>query len=346
MGIYLYGWDRLPPKVHLRTLIPMMVSGLFGTFCILAVNAWMNSPAGFRIDDAGDVVDIDPLAAMFNRAVWGQFIHMWVAAYVVTGFIVAAVYAVGMMRGRRDHAHRLGFTVPFVFAAAGALLQPLSGHVIGMRLATEQPSKLAAMDLVVETEQNAPLRIGGVLIDGEVRGAIEIPGLGSLIARGGFDRPVQGLDAFPADELPPVNVVRFAFQTMVGAGFAMIGIAAWFAWRWRRHDDPFASRRFLRATVVAGGLSVLALEAGWITTEVGRQPWIVMNLMRVEDAVTDNAGIWFSLAGVIVVYASMGAIAIGVLRSMARRWRETDGADLPTPYGPPARASEPMEPVG
>jgi cytochrome d ubiquinol oxidase subunit I len=342
MGIYLYGWDRLPPKVHLRTLIPMMIAGVFGTFCILAVNAWMNAPAGFRIDAQGSVVDIDPLAAMFNRAVWGQFIHMFVAAYVVTGFLVAAVYAVGMMRGRRDHAHRLGFTVPFVFAAVGALLQPVSGHVIGLRLATELPAKLAAMDLVVETEQNAPLRIGGVLIDGEVRGSLEIPGLGSLIARGGFDRPVQGLNDFPVEERPPANVVRFAFQTMVGAGFAMIAIAAWFVWRWRRLDDPLASRRFLQATVVAGGLSVLAMEAGWITTEVGRQPWIVMNLMRVEDAVTENAGIWFSLAGVVVVYASMGAIAIGVLRSMARRWRESDGVDLPTPYGPPARSKEPV----
>ena len=136
MGIYLYGWDRLPPKVHLRTLIPMMVSGLFGTFCILAVNAWMNAPAGFRIDAEGNVVDIDPLAAMFNRAVWGQFIHMWVAAYVVTGFLVAGVYAVGMMRGGVITPTGWGSRCRSCSPAVGALLQPVSGHIIGMRLAT------------------------------------------------------------------------------------------------------------------------------------------------------------------------------------------------------------------
>ncbi len=192
IGIYLFGWDRLPPKVHLRTLIPIIASGLFGTFCILAVNSWMNAPSGFDlvVDASGTLraTDVDPLAAIFNRALWPQFVHMFVATYLVTGFLAASVYAVGILRGRRDHAHRLGFIVPFAFATVAALVQPVIGHVAGMRLATDQPSKLAAMELAVETETNSPLIIGGVLIDGEVRGGIEIPSVGSL-ARPGLGRP-------------------------------------------------------------------------------------------------------------------------------------------------------------
>jgi cytochrome d ubiquinol oxidase subunit I len=338
IGIYLYGWDRLPPRVHLATLVPMILSGALGTFCILSVNAWMNAPTGFRIDANGEVVDVQPLAAMFNSAVWPMAAHMFVAAYVVTGFLVASVYAVGMLRGRRDTRHRLGFVVPFAFASVGALMQPVIGHVAGMRLATEQPSKLAAMEMALETRTNAPLLVGGVLVDGEVRGGIEIPRIGSLIARAGVDREVPGLDQVPREDWPNVNVVHWAFQTMVAAGFAMIGIAAWFWWRRRRRrrggSDEYASRWVLRAAVAAGVLSVVALQAGWVTTEVGRQPWIAYRVMRVEDAVTSNSGIWFTLTAIVVVYASMALIAVQVLRSMARRWRESDDLELPTPYGP------------
>jgi cytochrome d ubiquinol oxidase subunit I len=338
LGIYLYGWDRLPPRVHLATLIPMVASGLFGTFCILAVNAWMNAPTGFEIDAAGEVTDVEPLAAMFNSAVWPMFLHMFVATYVVTGFLVAAVYATGMLRGRRDRAHRIGFTVPFAFASIAALLQPAIGHVAGMRLATEQPSKLAAMEMALETRTEAPLLIGGVLVGDEVRGGIEIPRLGSLIARNGFDREVPGLDQVPREDWPPVNVVHWSFQIMVASGFAMIAIAGWVAWRRRRHrhggPDPFDSVWLLRAAVVAAVLSLVALQAGWITTEVGRQPWIAYRVMRVEEAVTTNSGIWISFAAIVVVYASMAVIAVQVLRSMARRWRESGDVELPTPYGP------------
>ena len=334
LGIYLYGWGRLRPATHLRTLLPIMVSGLLGTFCILAVNAWMNAPSGFRLDATGEVVDVNPLAAMFNSALWPQFVHMFLAAYAVTGFGVAAVYAVGMLRGRRDARHRLGFLVPFAFAAVAALAQPLVGHVAGMRLAVEQPSKLAAMELATTTKDHAPLVIGGVLVDGEVRGGIEIPGLGSLLARGWFDREVTGFDRISADERPPANVVHIAFQLMVAAGTALVGIVAWFGWKRRRHGDPLASDWFLRAAVAGSVLAVVALEAGWTTTEVGRQPWIAYRVMRVTEAVTPNEGIWISLLGVALVYGALGVTAVQVLRSMARRWRELGDVDLPTPYGP------------
>lgn len=335
LGIYLYGWGRLSPKVHLRTLIPIMFAGLFGTFCILAVNAWMNAPTGFTMLPDGTVTDVDPIAAIFNDALWPQFLHMWVAAYAVTGFLVAAVYAVAMLRGRRDRAHRIGFTVPFAFAAIAAFSQPFIGHIAGNRLHDGQPSKLAAMELATETEDNAPLVLGGVLVDGEVRGGIEIPRLASLLAGNSFDTVIVGLDDIPDDEEPPVNVVHIAFQTMIAAGTAMAGIAAWWLWRRRRHGDAaLDSTWFLRAAVAGGGLAVLALEAGWTTTEVGRQPWIVYRVMRVEDAVTTNPGIWISLVAMVIIYASMGVIACRVLLGMASRWRDDPDSDLPTPYGP------------
>ncbi len=328
IGIYLYGWDRLPPKVHLNTLIPIALSGVFGTFCVLAVNAWMNAPAG--------IDPVDPLAAMFNSAVWGQFAHMLVATYFVVGFCVASVYAVGMLRGRRDHHHRLAFRVAFAVAAIAAVIQPVVGHVTGMRLATEQPSKLAAMELTTDTESHSPVLVGGVLVDGRVRGGIEIPEIGSLLARGWFDREVIGRNDIPADEQPTesqANMVHFSFQAMVGIGTLLALVGAWFWWRQRRRD-PLERRWFLRLAVLAGPLSIVAMESGWITTEVGRQPWIVYRVMRVEDAVTHNSGIWISFSVIVVVYAGMAIGAAKVLLSMARRWREQGGAALSTPYGP------------
>lgn len=342
LGIYLYGWGRMPGRVHLAMLVPIAVSGLVGTFCILAVNAWMNSPAGFRLVD-GEVVDIDPWAAMFNDAVWVMSLHMWLAAFLVVGFTVAAVYATGMLRGRDDRHHRLGFSVAFAFAAVAALAQPLVGHLAGARLADAQPTKLAAMDLAVETEQPAPLVIGGVIVDGERRYGIEVPALGSLIARGSTDRPVVGLDEFAPEDRPRdglATMVHWSFQAMVGTGtaLAVLGAAYWVARR--RGRDPLSRRWFLRLAVLAGPLAVVALEAGWVTTEVGRQPWIAYRVMRVEDAVTTGNSVWVGLVVLVLVYSAMGAGAVLVLRSMARRWRAGAPLDLPTPYGPPDRSGD------
>lgn len=332
MGIYLYGWDRLPPRVHVLTLLPMAASGVVGSFCVVAANGWMNSPGGFRIVD-GEVVDVEPLAALFNRAVWLQWLHMWLAAYMVVGFVVAAVYASGLLRGRRDGLHRLGFLVPFAFASVAALAQPVVGHLAGSRLDEAQPSKVAAMELSVEAERRAPLVLGGVLVDGEVRYGLAIPQLGSLIAGGSVDALVPGLDDEPEGDEVPASVVHLAFQAMVAIGFLLLGGSAWFWWRRRRGHDLLDRRWFLRAAVVAGPLAVVALQAGWTVTEVGRQPWIVYRVLRVDEAVTDAGWIWLSLAVVVAVYASMTVIGTRIIRSMSRRWRD-GGAELRTPYGP------------
>ena len=334
LGIYLYGWDRLPPKVHLYTLIPIMVSGLFGTFCIIAVNAWMNAPSGFTMLPDGTVTDIDPIAAIFNDALWGQFLHMWVAAYMVAGFLVASVYAVGMLRGRDDRLHRLGFIVPFTVASLFALVQPVVGHVTGSRLADQQPAKLASMERNLETQSEAPLTIGGVLIDDEVRFALEIPKLGSLLSTNSFDGVVPGLEDIPVDQRPPANIVHWSFHLMIGLGTLLILPGVTYVIMRRRGRDPLTNRAFLTATSATGIMAVIALQAGWVTTEVGRQPWIVHGVMTVEEAVTTNSGVWISLLGVVLLYTSMGLIAARVLRRMAARWRQDPHSDLPTPYGP------------
>jgi cytochrome bd ubiquinol oxidase subunit I len=333
LGVYLYGWNRLPPRVHLATLIPIAVSGVVGTFCILSVNAWMNTPSGFRIVN-GEVVDVDPWAAMLNDAVWLMFVHMLLAAYIVVGFVVAGVYAVGMLRGRRDAHHRLGFVVPFAFASVAALLQPVTGHLLGQFLVDRQPEKLAAMELSLEPERDAPLVLGGVLVDGEVIGGIRIPKVASFLAGNSFDTVVPGIGQVPEDERPPANAVHLSFQAMVGIGSALALFAVWFWWR-RRHHDPLASTWFLRLAVLAGAASIVALELGWITTELGRQPWIVYRVLRVRDAASDVAGgLWVSFVVMLVVYTGMFVGAALVLRSMARRWRRGESLDLPTPYGP------------
>jgi cytochrome bd ubiquinol oxidase subunit I len=281
----------------------------------------------------GEVTDVQPWRVLFNDGALLQFLHMWVAAFMVTGFTIAAVYAAGMLRGRSDWHHRLGFTIPFTFASIAALLQPLVGHVLGSRLAETQPAKLAAFELAVETEQPAPLRLGGLLIDGEVRYALDIPYLGSLIARNSFFREVPGFDQFPAADRPPANITHLAFQSMVGIGLMlMLGALIFWIARWRGHD-LLVHRWFLSLVVVSGPLAVVALEAGWVATEVGRQPWVVYGFLRTADAAGSNPALWLLLAATVVVYSALTVAAVVVLRSMARRWRRGE-EDLPSPYGP------------
>jgi cytochrome d ubiquinol oxidase subunit I len=341
LGIYLYGWGRMPPRRHLLMVVPMAVAGVVGTFCVISVNAWMNAPTGFRIVD-GEVTDVDPWAAMFNDLVFLQFAHMWVAAFMVVGFIVSGTYAVGMLRGRRDAHHRLGFTVPFVFATTAALVQPVLGHLLGGSLYDRQPAKLAAFELATTTESPSPLRLGGVLVDGQARGTIDIPVLGSLIARSSLTEPVRGLDTIPLEDQPPVNITHWAFQSMVGIGtlLALAVLLFWLA-RWRGHD-LVESRWFLRFCALAGPLAVVAVESGWIATEVGRQPWTVYGVLRTTDAAGSSSGLWWLLGATALVYTGMTVGAVVVLRSMARRWRAGQ-SDLPSPYGPERALARPAD---
>ncbi|TIC83029.1 cytochrome ubiquinol oxidase subunit I [Nocardioides sp. GY 10127] len=338
IGLYLYGWDRMPPKRHLYFLVPMGITGIFGTFCVIAVNAWMNDPTGFTYVD-GVVSDVQPWAAFLNDRVWMMFAHMWVAAFMVTGFMVAAVYARGLLKGRRDRHHRLGFSVAMVFASIAAILQPVVGHFLGTDLAEIQPAKLAAMELALTTTDGAsPERLGGIAINGHVYGAIDIPYLGSLIAEESLTKPVTGLDQIAAADQPPVNLVHLSFQTMIGIGFllAFVVLVYWFA-RWRKFDllsvETRRSKVFLWLMVASGPLTMVAMWAGWITTEVGRQPWIVYGVMRTTEAAGSNSGLWWLYGASVVLYFGMTIGAVYVLRSMAKRWRRGE-EELPSPYGP------------
>ncbi|MEM9467870.1 MAG: cytochrome ubiquinol oxidase subunit I [Actinomycetota bacterium] len=336
LGIYIYGWGRIPGERHILMLVPIMAAGVFGSFMVISVNGWMNAPTGFDIVD-GEVVNIDPVAAIFNSAVYLQFLHMYLAAVMVVGFTVAGVYAVGWLKGRRDRLHRLGLVVPLAFACVVSPIQPVVGHFAGQRLTDEQPIKLAAMEGLAETESNVELELGGYWNGEELVGAIEIPipGLLSFLSANDFDATLQGLNSVPEEDRPPVGIVHIAFQTMVALGTFLALLSTVYLFLLWRKRDPLESTWLLRAVVISGPAAIIAMETGWITTEVGRQPWIVHNVMRTEDAVTDSGYIWISLTVLVIVYAAMTIGAYALLRSMSRRWREGE-TDLTSPYGPSA----------
>ncbi|MEX0666141.1 MAG: cytochrome ubiquinol oxidase subunit I [Acidimicrobiia bacterium] len=334
LAVYIYGWKRLPPWPHFLTGIPVVLSGIGGTLAVVAANAWMNQPAGFTLRD-GKVVDVDPWRVIFNDAFWHESVHMLLAAYLVAGFVVASVYAFAMLRGRRDRHHRLGFLVPFSVAAVVMPFQIVVGDLAAREVFHQQPVKFAAQELVFETQRHAPEVIGGILVDGEVRYGIKIPGLASWLADYSTDTKIIGLESVAPRDRPPASIVHLAFDVMVGIATALLALAAWFAFSWWRRRDLPRSRWFLRSAAAAGVLSMVAMEAGWVVTEVGRQPWVVQGLLRTEDAVTRADGVWVSLIVVVLLYTAVGTAAVLVLRSMARRWRAADADEPPVPYGPP-----------
>jgi cytochrome bd ubiquinol oxidase subunit I len=317
LGIYLYGWERLSPRTHLLSGIPIFIAGVLSAFFVVCANAWMNSPQGFT-ERNGKLVSVSPWAAMFNSATWPETVHMILAALMVTGFVTASVYAVAMLRGHRDRYHRLGLLIPLSFACAITPIQIVVGDWAARYVADDQPAKLAAMEGLYHGRHGTPLSVGGVYYDNALHGAIHLPNGLSLLAHLDPNAYVAGLDGVPAGQRPPVNVVHLAFDTMVGIGFALLALGAWLAWTWWRHRDMPTTTWFLRAVAVSGIASVVAMESGWITTEVGRQPWIVYGLLRVDQAVNPAAGIGWGLPVLLVVYAVLTTATIYVLRHMTR----------------------------
>jgi cytochrome bd ubiquinol oxidase subunit I len=343
IAIYIYGWDRLSPRAHMLSAIPIVISGVGGAFSVIAANSWMNQPQGFDLDSAGNVTHVRPFEVLFNPATGYEFFHMFLAAYMVTGFLVASVYAVGMLRGRRDRYHRLGFVIPFTVAAIATPIQLFVGDTAARAIADDQPAKFAGMECIYKSGDDQTEYISGICTDGEVKGGIGIPGLDSLLVGFSTSTYVKGLDQIPADDRPPANtLLHNAFDTMVGIGTGLFLLAVWFAisW-WRRRDFP-QTKWFLRICAVAGAGAILALESGWIVTEVGRQPWIVNGFMRTSDAVTPAKGIWWIYGLTMALYIALAVIAITVLRGLSRRWREgRPEAPGEIPYGPPpAEGSE------
>ena len=324
LGLYLYGWDRLSPRTHWLCAFPIAASGALSAIFVISANAWMNSPAGFRLVD-GQVVDVDPIAAMFNSAWFQQSLHMVIAAYIATGFAVAGIYAWALLRGRRDAYHRTGLTIAIALGSLFAPLQPISGDLSARWVAENQPPKLAAMEALFTTEAGAALSIGGWpnLETRQSEFAIQIPRLLSLLAYHDPDAVVRGLDEWPLADQPDPRIVHVAFQIMVGIGLGLVFLVAWYwiaAWRNRRRGDgAFPCRWLLRAVLVASPLGFVAIEAGWTVTEVGRQPWIIYEVMRTSEAVTPVPGQFVALGGFTIVYILLALTLIVLLWRLGRQ---------------------------
>jgi cytochrome d ubiquinol oxidase subunit I len=323
IAIYVYGWDRIPPRAHLLAGIPVVLAGFLGSLMVIAVNGWMNHPVGFDIVN-GHVTHVRPWVALFNPNFWHELIHMYVAAFMVAGFLVAGVYARAWMKGDRSRYVRAGLVVPLTVAALAAPAQVVIGDWAGRTVANYQPTKLAAFEGVGKTEKGVAFHVGGYYSNGGVKAGIPIPYLLSILAKHNPNARIQGLDAVPARDRPPVNVVRFAFQGMVGIGtlLALFGIA-YVVWWWRRGRVPEA-RWFAPAVIVSGPLALIALLCGWVTTEVGRQPWIVYEVMRTSQAVTNAGGLPVAFFFLLVTYLTLLAAVIWLLRRLAHRAPEVE----------------------
>ncbi|HET7591334.1 MAG TPA: cytochrome ubiquinol oxidase subunit I [Solirubrobacterales bacterium] len=335
LAVYIYGWKRLAPWPHFWSGVPMVITGIGGAFSVVAANSWMNQPQGFAVDAAGKVTEVEPLKVLFNPATGYEVPHMILAAYMVVGFLVASIYAVGMLKGRRDRLHRLGLLIPLTIGLVATPFQLFVGDTAARSVARDQPAKFAGMECIQESGPHQAEYIGGICTSDGVKGAIRIPNLDSFLVGFSAHTHVTGLNDVPADERPPVNtLLHLAFDAMVGIGTALLALGVWtvVVW-WKRRDIP-PTPWFLRVVSVTGAAAILALWCGWIVTEVGRQPWIVYKYMRTSEAVTGAQGIWFTFGLVLLLYAAIGTVAILVLRTMSRRWREGAAEAVESPYAP------------
>jgi cytochrome d ubiquinol oxidase subunit I len=329
IGIYLYGWGRLSRRAHFLSGIPIVITGFTGSLMVISVNAWMNHPGGFRLQ-GGHVTHVHPVSALFgNSYLWHELIHMYIAGYIVSGFVLAGVYGFGRLRGRWGRYERTALTIPLTIAALAAPVQVLVGDWAAREVATTQPIKLAAFEGLYRTTRGAPEHILGWYTDHEVKYGIAIPHLLSFLSNHSWNAKVAGLATVPANQRPPINVVRFAFQSMVGIGtlLALIGVVYLLTWI-RRKRLP-QSAWFYRALVVAAPLSVVALISGWVVTEVGRQPWVVYRVMRTAEAVTAAHGIPVGYGALAATYLVVACGLIWVLRRLARKPLEPAGAEPP-----------------
>jgi cytochrome d ubiquinol oxidase subunit I len=340
LGIYVYGWDRLSPRAHFLSGIPIAIVGFTGSLMVIAVNAWMNHPSGFRLQ-GGKAVDVHPLTALFaNSFLWPELVHMYIAGYIVTGFLLSGAYAIGRLRGRWGRYERIALAIPLTIAAFASPVQVLIGDWAAREVAVSEPVKLAAIEGLGQTTKGAPEHLLGWYTDGQVKYGIRIPKMLSLLAFHNPDATVKGLDTVPESQRPPVNVVRVSFQLMVGIGtmLALLGGLYLFV-RVRRKRLP-ESVWFYRALALAGPASVVALIAGWVTTEVGRQPWVVYRVMLTSQAVTGARGIPVGYATLALVYLGVAVGVVWILRRLARAPLDAE-EDGP----PPAPASTPAPAV-
>lgn len=321
IAIYVYGWDRLSARMHLLSGIPVIVAGFAGSLFVISVNGFMNHPTGFTMQN-GRAVDVHPAAALLgNSFFWHELIHMYLSGFMVTGFVMAAVYAWGWLRGRRGRFELTALAIPLTVAALASPVQGIVGDWAARTVAQEQPVKLAAFEGLQTTTKGAAEHLLGWYNGSSVVYGIAIPDLLSFLSFHDPNATVQGLDSVPPEDRPPaalINVIRFAFQGMVGIGMLLALLGVVFIAVGLRNRRLPRSTWFYRALVVAGPLSVIALICGWVTTEVGRQPFIVYNVMRTADAVTGAGGIPLGYGALALVYLALLVAIVWVLRRLAR----------------------------
>jgi cytochrome bd ubiquinol oxidase subunit I len=318
LGLYLYGWNRIRPRTHLLSGLLVCLGGALSGAFVVTANAWMNTPAGFRLVD-GRVTDVDPIAAMFNPAAGAQVVHMLLAAYAAVGVGVAGIHARLLLRDPDNLFHRRACAIALAVGLPSAFFMPLSGDWVGKVVARTQPAKLAALEGQFATQTYAPLRLGGIPdVDArETRYAIEIPGGLSILAHGDPAARVTGLNDIPRELWPPVAAVHMAFQVMVSIGTWLAALAVWAAVLWWR-KRLFQSRLFLRAAAFSTVLGFIALEAGWMVTELGRQPWVIQGVMKTSDAVTPMPGLVVPFVLFTIIYVVLAAVVIGLIRWTVR----------------------------
>ncbi|MFD2257259.1 cytochrome ubiquinol oxidase subunit I [Luteolibacter algae] len=316
IGLFLYGWGRMKPWVHWGTGLAVGISGFISGIFVVAANSWMNAPQGFDWVD-GRAINIDPVAAMFNQAWPHQSLHMQLAAVQAVGFAVGGVHALLYLRGRARDLNLKAMRIAMIFGATAALLQPISGHIAGEQIAKLQPAKLAAIEGHFKTSANAPLTIGGIpdVETQTMKWGIEIPGLLSILAHRDPSAVVIGLDQYPREDWPPVLIVHLAFQLMVALGMLMAFLGLLFFWFLRKGHFP---GWFLWSLALATPLGMIAIEAGWIVTEVGRQPWIIYEIFRTEDAVTPVPGMVYHFYLFLALYLGLAAVSVWLFARQVR----------------------------
>lgn len=315
LGVYLYGWNRISTRAHLVAGVLVAVSGAASAVFIVIANAWMNSPAGIEVVN-GEITRIDPLAAMANPGAFSQTLHMVLAAYAATGLGVAGIHAFLLLRDPSNAFHRRALTVALLVGCPAAIAQPFAGDFSARYVADNQPVKLAAMESVFETEAAAPLLIGGWpdMETATTRYAIKIPYGLSILSYGDPKAVVKGLDQVARADWPHVPTVHVSFQVMVALGTYMALLSLYIAYlAWRRRDLA-SNRRLLQAIALGAPMGFLAIEAGWIVTEVGRQPWIINGVQRTSEAVTPMPGLIVPFLFFTLLYIALSIAVVWLMR--------------------------------
>lgn len=328
LGFFLYGRNKVNKWIHLGSGVVVGIAGVMSGIFVVAANSWMNNPSGFDWVN-GQGINIDPFAAMFNRGWFHQALHMTIAAFASTAFAVAGIHAYLLLKHPNHPLHKNAVKIAMVFAAISAILQPLSGDISAKHVAKYQPAKLAAMESLYKTSKPADLVIGGIPNDKEERVdyAIKIPKALSYLAHGDFNAEVTGLDKIPVDERPPVMIVHIAFQIMVLLGVLMAGAGVIFllsSWKW---PAVLEKRWWLKILFILTPAGFIAVEAGWIVTEVGRQPWIIWHIMKTKDALSPMPGLQYSFYTITFVYLALSFIVLWLMKRQIKKLHEDHKPD-------------------